>query len=468
MEQKKRFPPKTKKIKKSKDILSEKIPPPSPPSVPSTPLAPPPPPSTVKPKWVDPSDAAIEIDLSSVARLRKLRENPNETVISGVEYQKRLEEFYSKKLNNIDFFKWSEGGALPSSSNLDTLLNKGGVLISKEEQEKLKMDEGRLEIMKLGSLGRKDMHNAVVQCVDFHKGSEFFLSAGLDKVIKIYNVRRDEGEDGFIKRLKTVKSVYLEGLPIMKAKFINENEILACGMKKHLLLYDINSDKIQKISSAIFTSKVDKKIEEFSVSPSEDYLALTNDKGNIFIFLASTKQYLFELKANSKCSSLNFSNDSQFLFASGMDGKIYQFDLNKRTLFNCVKDVGSSQTTSMNITNEESSLLATGSSMGIVNIYDIEGGNIKSKPIKEVQNLTTAISHVEFNYSNEILLMISKWKKNAVKMLHLESKTVFSNWPNIKTQLQFVTTAKFSRNNKYLVFGNDEGNVLLYNLKHYN
>ena len=81
----------------------------------------------VKAAWDD--DEEIEVDLTQTARLRKLRENEKESVISGVEYQKRLQKFYENKLFQSDFFKWGHASEnqdiLESDSqfNLSELLN---------------------------------------------------------------------------------------------------------------------------------------------------------------------------------------------------------------------------------------------------------------------------------------------------------------------------------------------------------
>lgn len=64
-----------------------------------------------------------------------------------------------------------------------------------------------------------------------------------------------------------MKTVYMEGLPILCAKFLNSsNEILVSGMKKHLLSYNLITDKIEKISSYLFTNRFEKYINNFTVS----------------------------------------------------------------------------------------------------------------------------------------------------------------------------------------------------------
>ncbi len=88
--------------------------------------------------------------------------------------------------------------------------------------------------------------------------------------------------------------------------------------------------------------------------------------------------------------------------------------------------------------------------------------------MKQIGNLTTAISGLEFNNSNEILVGFSKWKKSAIRIAHVPSFSVYSNWPNLKTNLNFITAAGVSSDSKYLVLGNDKANVYVYNFKHFN
>jgi U3 small nucleolar RNA-associated protein 18 len=88
--------------------------------------------------------------------------------------------------------------------------------------------------------------------------------------------------------------------------------------------------------------------------------------------------------------------------------------------------------------------------------------------MKVIGNLTTSITDLEFNSTNEILVGFSKWKKNSIRMAHVPSFSVYSNWPNLKTNLNFVTAAGISNDSKYLVLGNDKANVYVYNFKHFN
>ena len=60
-----------------------------------------------------------------------------------------------------------------------------------------------------------------------------------------------------------------------------------------------------------------------------------------------------------------------------------------------------------------------------------------------------------------------RWDKEALRLVHMPSCTVFSNWPTSKTPLSYVFSLDFSPSGGYLAVGNDKGKVLLYRLKHY-
>ena len=83
--------------------------------------------------------------------------------------------------------------------------------------------------------------------------------------------------------MKLIKEIYLEGLPIKCSKFITSSkEILSTGMKKHIISYDLNTDKMEKISNKNFTEYFHKQIDTFTISPDEKYLAMFNTEGILY------------------------------------------------------------------------------------------------------------------------------------------------------------------------------------------
>ena len=92
---------------------------------------------------------------------------------------------------------------------------------------------------------------------------------------------------------------------------------------------------------------------------------------------------------------------------------------------------------------------------------------LEGKPIKSIQNLTTAVNLVNFNHNDEILAIGSKWKKNSLKLVHMDSLTVFENFPSFKNNVKYPFSCSFNSTGEFFVVGNDEGHDYLFNLKHY-
>jgi U3 small nucleolar RNA-associated protein 18 len=109
------------------------------------------------------------------------------------------------------------------------------------------------------------------------------------------------------------------------------------------------------------------------------------------------------------------------------------------------------------------------SSTGVVNLYELPGCMSKTNPnpIKSIMNLTTAVDQIIFHPSSMLMAMASRNKKDALKMVHVPSKQVFSNWPTDKTPLGYVQCLSFSPGGGYFSVGNDKGKALLYKLKHF-
>lgn len=151
--------------------------------------------------------------------------------------------------------------------------------------------------------------------------------------------------------------------------------------------------------------------------------------------------------------------DETKLAVAGGEGCVYILDTRTNQCLDRFQDEGSLKTTTISSTQH---LLATGSTSGIVNIYNL---NDYSAPIKAIENLTTNIDCLTFNPDGEILGLSSKWKANGARLYHCGAKSVFANWP--KAGLAYPTAMAFAPQGDVLAVGNDEGNVHLYDLNYY-
>lgn len=124
---------------------------------------------------------------------------------------------------------------------------------------------------------------------------------------------------------------------------------------------------------------------------------------------------------------------------------MYVWDLNTRTCINRAIDDGNLSCTSLAV-SPSGQFVATGSAQGVVNLYDIKTvlENQSPMPLKIVMNLVTSVTNLKFNPTSEILSAASFDKHNALKMLHLPSFTVFSNFPTLQTNIGLPQTIDFS------------------------
>jgi len=80
-------------------------------------------------------------------------------------------------------------------------------------------------------------------------------------------------------------------------------------------------------------------------------------------------------------------------------------------------------------------------------------------------NLTTSITDLKYHPSGQLLSFCSKWKKNAVRMIHIQSQTVYQNFPGAAVGiLKYGFNLDYSRDGAFMAMGNDEGKIHLWNM----
>lgn len=62
-------------------------------------------------------------------------------------------------------------------------------------------------------------------------------------------------------------------------------------------------------------------------------------------------------------------------------------------------------------------------------------------PLRTLAQLTTPISHLALSPDGQLLLMASRWKKDALRLVHLPTCSVYRNWPTAKTPIGRVSGA---------------------------
>ncbi|KAI7133736.1 hypothetical protein KC352_g30844, partial [Hortaea werneckii] len=156
----------------------------------------------------------------------------------------------------------------------------------------------------------------------------------------------------------------------------------------------------------------------------------------------------------------------------GKSGEVTEWNLERQQVVARWQDEGAVGTTTLALGGRHELIkspigsdrwIAIGSSSGIVNIYDRRAWLDRSpdqqrasqqqqqqqpvppnpKPTKMLEHLTTPTSNLVFSPDGQVLAMASKWKRDALRLVHLPSCTVFKNWPTNSTPLGRITGVAF-------------------------
>lgn len=214
----------------------------------------------------------------------------------------------------------------------------------------------------------------------------------------------------------------------------------------------------------------EKFIQEFEVSPNGAYLLLNGSSGYIHLLSMKTKELIGSMKMNGTGVRAAFTADSSKIFSSSSDGEVYVWDVKSRRCLNRFQDDGSLSETSLAL-SKDGRLVSCGSSSGVVNIYNFDDCLQKTnpKPLKSIMNLVTTASSQVFNPQTDILAVASHTMDDAVKLVHIPSFTVFSNFPvqGKRKRIHLARSMDFSPHSGFFSIANNKGEALLYRLKHY-
>ncbi|KAM4843684.1 U3 small nucleolar RNA-associated protein 18 homolog isoform 1-T2 [Thomomys bottae] len=421
--------------------------------------------SQKKPVWVDDEDEDEEmVDMKNNRFRKNMMKNTTEIKCSKAKLQKRLREEFEHAMGGVP--EWTETSKHKLSSDdeseddeedEDDLLQRTGNFISTSTS----LPRGILKMKNCQHANAERPTDARISSVQFHPLVPLMMVAGLDNSISLFQI------DG--KTNPKIQSVYLERFPIYKACFTaSGEEILATSIhSKIIYVFDMIAGKLIPVHQV--RGLKEKVVRRFEISPDGSFLLLNGIAGYSHLLSMKNKELIGSMKINGRVSACTFSSDSKKIYTSSGDGEVYVWDVNSRRCLNRFVDEGNLCGLSI-ATSRNGQYVACGSSSGVVNIYNQDSclQETNPKPIKAIMNLVTGVTSMTFNPTTEILAIASRKMKEAVRLVHLPSCTVFSNFPVVrKKTISRVQTMDFSPRSGYFALGNEKGKALLYRLHHY-
>lgn len=423
-------------------------------------------PSKRKPAWQDEEDDKLQINISDGAsRLRKLRREEDETAVTGAEFERRLRAQFTKLAPAADWAKPVQPATSDNGEGGDGMMKNVDFLRDAASIVKGgRIARGLLKVRRVKDANIADPSKAVVQSVQWHPNGSVVMTAGMDKKVRLFQL------DG--KANRKIQTFHLNDLPVRTAAITSDGQRIFCsGRRRHFYSIDLLTAKAQRVPR--LHGCKEKSLESFVLSPDGKLLCFLGNDGYLIVAQSTTHRVICTLKMNGSVRAAAFTPDSREILSVGGDGEVYRWDLRQQMCLQRFQDEGNLGGTAIAVA-PTGGVFAVGSTSGVVNVYDAAtalGGGATAeegpKPKKAVMNLTTAADFVEFNHDGSLMCVASRKKKDALKMVHVDSLTTFSNWPTSNTPLHYVNAVAFSPHSGYFGIGNDKGAVLTYRLSQF-
>jgi len=426
--------------------------------------------------WDDEDDRTLAISLQSRSdRVKKLRQNISEDVIDGKDYERRLRHRFQSTAGSTARTDWADVNALQTTAeNSEGYLNEISLdddtpsaikLLSSSAPltalQQYRIPPNIINVVRCPDANQCEPNLSAVQVAQFHPGSKedtpILMTAGFDKTLRFFRVDAEGSEK--------IHGIHFPTLPIHSASFLGDTgKVVVSGRRPFFYIYDSVSGKLDKVPRIL--GRKEKSLEKFATSPDGTLIAFIGNDGYIILVEAKSKMWVADFKSSGNVRAVVFTPDSKCILASGSDGDVYRWDIRSRR---CMSRFHNEDGSTTSVLSASLKFLAIGADSGVVNMYDDHNSTVTKQPkvVKSIMNLQTPIDCMKFNDDGQILAMSSFKEKDSVKLLHVPTQTVFSNWPTTKTPLGYVSTMDFSPGSKFLALGNDKGKCLLYKLGHY-
>ncbi|KAH7378240.1 WD40-repeat-containing domain protein [Pyrenochaeta sp. MPI-SDFR-AT-0127] len=482
-----------------------------------------------QPAWEDSDDERLVVSLATVPQLRKLRETEQDDMVNGKEYARRLRKQYERLYPTPDWATHATGkvnkkrrrtmdedeSGEESASDMDVdeedlstqplakLLKDADILsrTSRSAAKRRKLQAGTVDIQRLKDIAKAGP--SAITSLSFHPSYPLLLSSGPSSTLYLHHVNPNPPNPNPL-----LTSLHIKRTPLITTAFhplASDSRIFLSARRRYFHVWNIATGKVEKVSRIYGHQHEQRTMEYFSLSPDGRYMALRGSSrkggGVINILDAKTLQWAKQVRVESRGGVADFAwwGDGSGLSVAGKNGEITEWSVADGVVGRWI-DEGAVGTTVIALGGRSGRdgwlggdrWMAIGSSSGVVNIYDrrawsaddpsTNGAKLDAnsgipkapKPLRALQNLTTPISHLHFSADGQILAMASRWKNNAMRLVHLPSATVFKNWPTEKTPLGRITAVALGRPSEeeeregslaQLAVANEAGHVRLWEVR---
>ncbi|XP_068144416.1 U3 small nucleolar RNA-associated protein 18 homolog [Drosophila tropicalis] len=408
--------------------------------------------------WTDSDDD--ELELGEVKKATK-HTGPLNHLKKDKSYKEYLTQRYERTMTQP---KWAEpkekrqksADSTDSSSDDEQLLKTVGFIDHKAKSRELRPKI--LYFKKVKDLNRATYCERTVSGVQFHPTSRAALVSGQNGMASLYKVDGQKNEKLHMIRFPKFPIYCTRITPCGTKAFFGSSRPLYC-------VYDLLEAK----ATYLKIHKDVKSFNRFEISPCGKYIAVCGAFGHIHIYTTDTNELLHTYKQEGQVRALSWTADSKYVICCGITSQVNILSLRQRIVEHSFTDEGCINGQTVELSPNQR-MLATGSSEGVVNVYDFEKVWKSSipQPEKSFMNLRTSVTGLKFNHSSELLAMCSIDVLNSIKLAHFPSSTVYSNFPTQNHDtIGYVRGLAFSPNSGFLACSTKGKMAPLFRLKHF-
>lgn len=405
--------------------------------------------------WTDPDD-----DITAAVGLSNTTMYPKR-----ITAESKFKSFQKDKFTSLyKRPKWADGAVSKNESDSDedgdSLSNFAGKLIAKKNT----LSRGTLMFNKCTALNADFSRSHGYCSMQFHPKYEIGIVSDR-KSVDFFKLE-DRGKQS---ENRLIKSYDFNGRHIEMIRVTSDGRELIIGMTyPDSNTYSIDMTTGQTSSFSLTRGSERIGMRGMCLSPDGLLIACCCENGRIFVMDAKVKEFIRSMKMNDDVKCICFSADSRHLFSHGMGGQVYIWDVKQERLVNKFYDEGAVTGTALSA-SPNGQFLAAGSESGVVNVYDVKTCEREDvpKPLKSLMNLTTEISSISFNHSSELFSFCSRLKQNAVRLAHVPSRSVYSNFPYQEEHYGRVAEMNFSPSSGFAGMATNQRSVNLFRVCHF-
>jgi len=477
------------------------------------------------PVWVDSDDERLTVSLAGVSRLRKLRKTEADDVVNGTEYSRRLRQQYLRLYPLPDWVKdataarksvkarkrrssasqeTSSGSSdesdeedVDSTLPLDVFLRDANSFNSNASRKRRKLRPETIDIQR--SRDVPDVHKAPVSSLSFHPRHPIILSSSTSSIMYLHHF----DPSAHPTPNPALTSVQVRRTDLRRTAFLGPSgdDIIFAGRRRYFHSWNLSTGTVRRVTQIQGHQNEQRTMEHFRLSPCGRYMALVSSTrkggGMLNILSVATMQWIAQARPNGRHGVADFAwwANGEGLTIAGRDGQVTEWSMVAKRAVGVWRDEGSIGSTVLAMGGKggprelgSDRWVAVGSNSGILNLYDrnqlivvsatTDGDidmdrkgnksveiNKQPEPARVFEQLMTSISVATFSPDGQLLAFGSAAKKDALRLAHLPSCTVYRNWPTQQTPLGRVTAVAFDAKSEMLAVGNDQGKIRIWEIR---